>query len=129
MARTKGSITHKIDMDEVEKLASIGVTQTEMAQWFGCSLATIERRLAEPANHVILEHGRAKMLMSIRRQQISMMMGGSVAMAIFLGKQYLGQRDKIDHAISKEPGGMTYEEFLRTSRELLIAESEEKKKK
>jgi hypothetical protein len=66
------------------------------------------------------------MLISIRRQQISMMMAGSVPMAIFLGKQYLGQRDKIDHAISKEPDGMTREEFLKTSRELLTAEAEHK---
>jgi len=129
MARTKGSVTHKIDMEEVEKLASIGATQTEMAHWFSCSIATIERRLAEPANRIIVERGRAKMLMSIRRQQISMMMGGSVPMAIFLGKQYLGQRDKIDHAISKEPGGMTREEFLETSRELLRDEAENKRKK
>jgi len=116
-------------MEEVEKLASIGATQAEMAKWFGCSVATIERRVAEPANRIILDRGHAKMIMSIRRQQLSMMMGGSVAMAIFLGKQYLGQRDKIDHAISKDPGAMTYEDFIRTSRELIDAENEEKKRK
>jgi hypothetical protein len=127
MAKTKGAVSVKIDMAEVEKLAAMGCTQGEMAEWFGCSIATIERRLADPANHVIYRRGCARMLVSIRRQQIAIMMAGSAAMAIFLGKQYLGQRDKIDHAVSKEPDEMTLEDFLRTSQRLLDSEEDKKK--
>jgi hypothetical protein len=118
MARPKGTITHKIDMEEVEKLAAIGCTQAEMAEWFGCSIATIERRLADPDNHVIYRRGCARMVVSIRRQQIAIMMAGSAPMAIFLGKQYLGQRDKIEHG-KEEAETQTLEEFLTTSKRLL----------
>jgi hypothetical protein len=92
--KTKGAFTHKIPMEEVEKLASIGATQPEMAAWFGVSLSTIEKRLAQEPNHVALEKGMAKFKLSVRRKQAQLLEEGNVTMAIWLGKQVLGQKDQ-----------------------------------
>jgi len=106
MSKTKGAATHKIPMDEVEKLASIGATQPEMAAWFGVSLSTIEKRLAQEPNHAALEKGMAKFKLSVRRKQAQLLEEGNVTMAIWLGKQVLGQRDQtlLGHQMLDEKG-------------------------
>jgi hypothetical protein len=106
VAKTKGAFTHKIPMEEVEKLASIGATQPEMAAWFGVSLSTIEKRLAQEPNHIALEKGMAKFKLSVRRKQAQLLEEGNVTMAIWLGKQALGQRDQtsLAHQMLDEHG-------------------------
>jgi hypothetical protein len=106
VAKTKGAVTHKIPMEEVEKLASIGATQPEMAAWFGVSLSTIEKRLAQEPNHSALEKGMAKFKLSVRRKQAQLLEDGNVTMAIWLGKQVLGQRDQssLAHQMLDEHG-------------------------
>ena len=42
--------------------------------------------------------GKAKGRISLRRSQLRILEHGSAAMGIFLGKQYLGQRDQLDIA-------------------------------
>jgi hypothetical protein len=41
---------------------------------------------------------------SLRRQQFKMLREGSTAMAIWLGKQYLGQRDRVEQTLRTPPG-------------------------
>lgn len=59
-----------------------------MALLLGCSKDTLERRFA-----AVIEKARSQMKMSLRRTQIKLAENGNVAMAIWLGKQYLGQRE------------------------------------
>lgn len=79
----------EIDYDTVEKLAHIQCTKEEIASFLGCSVDTLDRR-PEFAEHYKkgLEGGKS----SLRRIQFKLAEKNS-AMAIFLGKQYLGQRD------------------------------------
>lgn len=81
----------KIDVDEsdVEGLARIGCTNEEIATFVKCSRPTLERRF----NH-LLKGGREHFKMSLRRMQWTSASKGSVAMQIWLGKQYLGQSEK-----------------------------------
>lgn len=80
----------QIDVNLVEGLAHIGCTDTEIAVLCDCSVDTLTRRFAD-----ILRKGRESLKMRLRRAQIRAAENGNVTMLIFLGKQYLGQRDTI----------------------------------
>ncbi len=79
----------QIDEKLLAGLARIGCTVEEMASILDCSKDTLERRFA-----ALIEKGRSEMKMSLRRQQIRLMENGNATMAIWLGKQYLGQADR-----------------------------------
>lgn len=72
-----------------ERLAAIGCTQEEMAHVLGLSVATIRRRFKAQ-----IARGRASMAVSLRRKQWAAAKKGNVTMLIWLGKQYLGQKDR-----------------------------------
>lgn len=79
----------KIDYTAVKKLASIMCTQEEIASFLGCSVDTLQR---DETFCGIYKEGKENGKMSLRRMQWKLA-ERSYAMAIFLGKQYLGQRD------------------------------------
>ena len=87
-----------IDYETVEKLAHIQCTYGEIASFLGCSVDKLKRdeefitRYKKGA-----EGGR----MSLRRYQFKLA-EKNVAMAIWLGKQYLGQRDNLDVSNTNE---------------------------
>jgi len=85
MARPRLSI----DPAQVEELAAIMCTQAEMATVLGCSVKTLERRFGRA-----IEKGKARAATSLRRKQWQLAEKGNVTMLIWLGKQYLGQRDR-----------------------------------
>jgi hypothetical protein len=78
----------QIDENLLAGLARIGCTDEEMASILGVSPDTLTRRFAE-----IIKKGRSEMKMSLRRLQIRLAEEGSAAMAIWLGKQNLGQHE------------------------------------
>ena len=83
----------KIDPAEIEKLAAIGCTTSEIAAFLNCSKDTIEKRFS-----AVLQKGRENMKSSIRRMQYETAAGGNPTMQIWLGKQYLGQTDKNEYS-------------------------------
>lgn len=101
-----------LDTNELEKLCSLQCTQDEIASWFGVTRRTIEKRVAseETFEHSrvvdgikytssmtfkqIMDRGYAQGRISLRRRQFQIAEAGSTAMAIFLGKNFLGQRDQ-----------------------------------
>lgn len=107
MSRTKGTEI-KLDLEQIEKLAQIGATQHEMAHFLGVSPATIESRLARPEFRAAWDRGQANLKLSLRRQQVKLADTGNVTMLIWLGKQLLGQSDKMSTEVSG-PGGMAVE--------------------
>ena len=90
-----------IDYEKAEKLASIMCTQSEIASVLGVSLALLEHDPEFLRIHKKgMEHGKA----SVRRMQFQAANGGNATMQIWLGKQYLGQRDKQDTEITGKDG-------------------------
>jgi hypothetical protein len=83
----------EIDLEQLEKLASLQCTDRELAAFFRCTTRTIEKRRKEPAFKEALERGKAMGQISVRRAQMKLLEGGNAAMGIWLGKQLLGQRD------------------------------------
>ena len=88
----------KIDYETVRKLASIMCTQQEIASFLGCSTDTLQR---DKQFCDIYKEGKETGKMSLRRMQWKLA-EKSYAMAIFLGKQYLGQRDNLDISNTNE---------------------------
>ena len=83
----------KIDYETVKKLASIMCTQEEIASFLECDVRTLQR---DEEFCRIYKEGRENGKMSLRRKQWKLA-DKSYAMAIFLGKQYLGQRDTVEY--------------------------------
>jgi hypothetical protein len=61
----------------------------EIASVVGCSVDTLEKRFSD-----LIKKGRESGKASLRRQQWALAQKGDKTMLIWLGKQYLGQRDQ-----------------------------------
>ena len=80
-----------IDWDLVEKLSTIQCTTAEIARIIGVSESTLDHNKKFVQIHKKgLDEGR----MSLRRLQWKKANDGNVTMLIWLGKQYLGQKDR-----------------------------------
>src|SRR5580765_4684188 len=85
--------TARIDAVELEKLCAMQATDEEIAAWFGVSTRTIERRRKVRKFADVMDRGRAKGRLSVRRMQMKLLEAGNATMGVWLGKQYLGQGD------------------------------------
>ena len=85
-----------IDWDEFEKLCALQCTLIEIAGWFDMCQETVEYKVKEQYGRNfsdVFKEKRGKGKISLRRLQWQHA-EKSPAMAIFLGKNYLGQTDK-----------------------------------
>jgi len=78
----------QVDAALVKDLASIFCTMDEMAAIVGVSVDTLERRYAEA-----MKRGRETAKSSLRRLQWKAAKKGNTSILIWLGKNYLGQRE------------------------------------
>ncbi len=85
----------EIDYDKFAKLCEIQCTQEEIAYVLGVSADTLARAVKRDKNMGFAEyykkHGSVGKI-ALRRYQFNLAKSNT-AMAIWLGKQYLGQRD------------------------------------
>lgn len=94
----KGRPRKEIDKEQFEKLCSIMCTEEEIAGFFECSIDTVNRfckREYETTFADIYKTFSSYGKISLRRSQFRLA-EKSPAMAIFLGKNYLGQRDELE---------------------------------
>lgn len=89
-----------VNLDLAKKLCAIFCTANEIADILDVSVDTLERRIQQECNMSFADffkkhsaHGK----MSLRRKQFEVAMKGNVSMLIWLGKQYLGQTEKIEN--------------------------------
>lgn len=85
-----------IDYQVVEKLANIQCTENEIANFLDVSVRTLQR---DPEFCRVFKKGLESGRMSLRRTQFKIA-ERNASMAIFLGKQYLGQRDNVETNMS-----------------------------
>lgn len=90
-----------ISPEQVENLAAIQCTDLEICAVLGISHDTLMRRKREPAFMEALENGRAKGRASLRRAQFKAATSGNTALLVWLGKQFLGQSDKLDQTVDQ----------------------------
>ena len=103
--RKAGRKPVRIDLIELEKLCSLHCTDQEIAGWFGVCTRTIEARRKRPEYALAMQRGRAKGRISVRRAQMRMLESGNGTMGVWLGKQFLGQRDVLTNQHVGSDGG------------------------
>src|SRR5690606_6388332 len=114
--RSRGRPKAPIDLALVEKLAGIQCTEEEIAAVLEIHPETFRRRKRqEPEIAEALERGRSKGRVSLRRAQWKAAEGGNSTMLVWLGKQYLGQRD--EPPIGEEGRGGAIAQLMERLRE------------
>ena len=91
-----------IDYEAVAKLAALQCTQEEIASFLGVSVDTLTRDAKFCGTY---KEGIERGKMSLRRHQWRALEEGNPTMLVWLGKQYLKQRDKFDHEVGGPGGG------------------------
>lgn len=87
-----------IVLEELEKLCRLQCTQEEIAAFFGITVSAVEKAGRKKKYRDVMERGRSEGRMSLRRAQFKLACEeGNATMQIWLGKQLLGQQDKITH--------------------------------
>jgi transposase len=112
--RAKAAPDPDITAQKVEALAALGMNGTDIAAYFGTSKSTISKKYA-----AIIEKGRERLKVSLRQAQIKAALEGSNVMLIWLGKQLLGQSEKIE----------TKNDHVVESKEMKLPAAEEQKLK
>jgi len=98
----------KIDEKLLRSLAKIHCTWEEMSSIVGVSVDTLSRRYAE-----IINSARAEGKLSLRRYQWQMAEKENLGMLVWLGKQHLGQSEKIENFVNVLPTVTKIEMFER----------------
>lgn len=91
-----------VDERTLAGLAAIQCSYLEMAAVLGVDESTLRNHYRD-----LIEKEREGGKMSIRRAQYTSALKGNVTMQIWLGKQYLGQRDKQDLDVAVGPKQQT----------------------
>lgn len=107
MGRTKGSKNGKfgtnIDINQFEKLCSLMCTQEEICGFFDVSHDTLSRwckqEYGQTFSDVYVKKSAVGKI-ALRRYQFKQAESNS-SMAIFLGKQYLGQKDVVEETTTE----------------------------
>ena len=83
-------VTSRLNPDkQAEKLAGCGLTNKEIAEVLGYDENTLKRHF-----EIFLTKGRVNLKERLKRKQISVALQGNVTMLIWLGKQYLDQKEQ-----------------------------------
>ena len=80
-----------VNLEAVEGMARVGAPVSEIAEFLGVSEALIRKKASAQ-----VAKGRAALRVKLRQKQVEKAMGGNVTMLIWLGKQLLGQTDKVE---------------------------------
>lgn len=103
--------------EELKTLASLFCTKEDCASFFGIDADTLYRNIQDKygitwREFFELHSGSGRV--SLRRKQFESAMNGDKVMLIWLGKQHLGQTDKIEqktHDVSKDSNTALLEEL------------------
>lgn len=95
----------EIDWKQFDKLCADQCTLEDISEELGCSEDTIERACKREKKLSFADYydkKRRRGFVSLRRTQFALALAGDKTMLIWLGKQYLGQREP--ERLSEEPG-------------------------
>jgi len=104
-AKHNGPYKKVIDFATLSKLCAMHCTGEECASILAMDYDTLNRRLKEEGHKGFTDYYRlnsAKGKMSLRQMQLKIALSGNVAMLMFLGKQYLGQAEKVEQAVTSK---------------------------
>lgn len=121
MAHAGGRPKIEIDEEQFKGLCSIQCTLEEISNWFKCSEDTIERWCKRELKMSFAEAYKKYSVggkISLRRYQMKMA-EHNATMAIWLGKQYLGQTDKQEVSVTSNDDDSIreMEQFFKSKKE------------
>jgi AraC-like DNA-binding protein len=88
--------------EQVVALARLHCTRADVAQVLGMSVSTLHRRLVERGHagfDSLYQQGAAEARVRLRALQYQSALNGDVRMLIWLGKQWLGQKDVVEERL------------------------------
>jgi hypothetical protein len=85
-----------IDLVKLEELCMLHCTDQEIAKYFGVTTERIEEERKSTQFTEVMDRGKAKGKIAIRRGQMRLLEKGSSTMGVLLGRQVLGQREGAD---------------------------------
>lgn len=96
----------KLDIDghQVQALASFHCTDKEIASFFDCHPDTLRSRFS-----AFLDKGREEGKRRLRKMQWEAAEKGNVVMLIWLGKQYLNQKESPENNDNADKSNVVYE--------------------
>lgn len=86
----------------IEKLSQVLCTDEEIAAILGTQTETLKNETNGEVFREAVKKGRESGKASLRRKQFEMAMKGNSSLLIWLGKQWLGQTDKISTTVNTE---------------------------
>jgi hypothetical protein len=101
---------HQLDYKKLDAMCAIHCTGEECAAILGISYDTLNRALKRDGNKGFADYFKQKGAsgkMSLRRKQYDHAMGGNSTMLIWLGKQWLGQSDKVEDSTNSKDTSLT----------------------
>ena len=96
----------EIDWDQVDKMCAIHCTGEEQAAVLNIDYDTLNRACLRVYKISFAEYFKQKASsgkMSLRRKQFTTAMDGNTTMLIWLGKNWLGQKDNHDEVGGQQP--------------------------
>lgn len=98
MAKKVGRPSIEIDKEHFESLCKLQCTKQDIADFFKCSEDTIENFCHKTYGNnfsVVYKKNSVMGKISLRREQWKLAQKGNCSMLIWLGRQWLGQNDKV----------------------------------
>ena len=87
----------EIDLADVERLSSIGLNESQVADALGISVPTLERRKKDSENFLsALKRGKAKGIQAVANNLFEQSAAGNVSAGIFYLKNRAGWKDKTE---------------------------------
>ena len=114
-----------LDLDMLERLAAVSLSQDEIGAIMGMTSRTIRRKLSSSKMaRDAYDRGYERCKASLKRKQFEMAMDGQPTLLVWLGKQHLGQRDEsrvqaqVDANVTTKtvdvpPPSESYEDWLK----------------
>jgi hypothetical protein len=96
----------EVDMVKLDRLAQLPIRAEDIAYVLEVSTDTLSRRIKETHGTTFaeyLEQKRATIRYSLMAKQFDLALKGNVTLLIWLGKQYLDQKDKLENTNKNEP--------------------------
>lgn len=129
-ASTKGR-PRKILSEEgiklVTKMSMYMCTEEEIAGCLEMSLDTLHNEDNKELFRSAIEKGRNSGKESLRRKQYQVAMKGDRGMLIWLGKQLLGQTDKIEQSVGISDGRKELQDYMECAKNGVLRKQETKK--
>ena len=115
---------NKFDLDAVKLFGQFRATHETMAEYFGCSVRTIEREMSNEDSKYCRAYKKARsnLKMKLSEAQVHEALNGNATMLVWLGKQHLGQKDKQEQKIEHNFPKKISVEFVRAGGQQLLDE-------